>query len=233
MILPYVYSVPNTQVTQSTVLTNFGSQRAMRAPRHPQSCALTEAAMDDLADKLGMDPLEFRLKNLAPTDFHTPIYEAEVKMGAELIGWREKRKPRGQTGTGPIRHGLGMALHQWGGGGSQDKKVSCTINPDGSVELRVGHPGPRHRHPDDPGDHRRRGPRPQADRHHLEHRQLDLPARPGFGRLDHDAVDGPAGLRRGHQGTRRALQEDRPGRQGHARGSLAQGRPALGRRASR
>ena len=56
VILPYVYSVPNTAVTQSTVLTNFGNQRAMRAPRHPQSCALTEAAMDDLADKLGMDP---------------------------------------------------------------------------------------------------------------------------------------------------------------------------------
>ena len=33
VILPYVYSVPNTQVTQSTVRTNFGSQRAMRAPR--------------------------------------------------------------------------------------------------------------------------------------------------------------------------------------------------------
>ncbi len=136
VILPYVYSVPNTQVTQSTVRTNFGSSRAMRAPRHPQSCALTEAAMDDLADKLGMDPVEFRLKNLAPADFHTPIYEAELKIGAELIGWREKRKPRGQNGAGPIKRGLGVALHQWGGGGAQDKKVSCTINPDGSVELK-------------------------------------------------------------------------------------------------
>jgi xanthine dehydrogenase YagR molybdenum-binding subunit len=136
VILPYVYNVPNTQVTQSTVMTNFGGSRAMRAPRHPQSCTLTEAAMDDLADKLGIDPLEFRLKNLLATDFHTPIYEAEVKMGAELIGWREKRKPRGQNGAGPIKRGMGMALHQWGGGGQQDKKVSCTINPDGSVELR-------------------------------------------------------------------------------------------------
>ena len=112
----------------------------MRAPRHPQSCTLTEAAMDDLADKLGMDPLEFRLKNLARGDFHTPIYEAELKMGAELIGWKEKRKPRGQTGTGPIRHGLGVALHQWGGGGTRDKKVSCTINADGSVELQDARP---------------------------------------------------------------------------------------------
>ena len=135
--LPYVYSVPNTQVTQTAVLTNFGNQRAMRAPGHPQSCTLTEAAMDDLADKLGMDPLEFRLKNLAPNDFRTPIYEGELKMGAELIGWSEKRKPRGKNGAGPVKHGLGVALHQWGGGpGGQDKKVSCTINPDGSVETK-------------------------------------------------------------------------------------------------
>jgi len=137
VILPYVYNIPNTQVTQSTVRTNFGSSRAMRAPRHPQSCTLTEAAMDDLADKLGIDPVEFRLKNLSPTDFHTPIYEAEVKMGAELIGWRDKRKPRGQNGAGPIKHGFGVALHQWGGGGRPGNKVSCTINFDGSVELKT------------------------------------------------------------------------------------------------
>ncbi len=93
--------------------------------------------MDDLADKLGMDPVEFRLKNLNPTDFRTPSYQAELKMGADLIGWSQKRKPRGRNGTGPIKHGMGVALHQWGGGvGGQDKKVSCTINPDGSVETK-------------------------------------------------------------------------------------------------
>jgi xanthine dehydrogenase YagR molybdenum-binding subunit len=139
VILPYVYAAPpNTQISQSTVMTNFGSSRAMRAPRHPQSCLLTEAAMDDIADKLGMDPVEFRLKNLPPaTDFHTPIYQAEIAMGAELIGWREKYKPRGKTGTGPIRTGLGLALHQWGGGAAQGNRVTCNINADGSVEIQT------------------------------------------------------------------------------------------------
>ena len=201
----------NTPVTQSTVFTNFGSQRAMRAPRHPQSCALTEAAMDDLADKLGMDPLEFRLKNLTPADFHTPIYEAELAMGAELIGWHEKRKPRGQTGNGPIRSGLGVALHQWGGGGQQDKKVICTINPDGSVELKSA--------TQDIGTGARTilaiiaaevlGLKPTDIISNIGN--SDVPARPGFGRLDHDALDGPALLRRGHQGPRCAVQEDRAG----------------------
>jgi xanthine dehydrogenase YagR molybdenum-binding subunit len=133
---PYVYDVPASMRAHSDVFVNAGNQRAMRAPGHPQGCALTEAVMDDLADKLGFDPLEFRLKNLDPGDFRTPTYQAEVALGAELIGWREKRKPRGQTGTGAIRHGMGMALHQWGGGGAQDKKVSCTITADGSVELK-------------------------------------------------------------------------------------------------
>ena len=233
VILPYVYSVPNTPVTQSTVLTNFGNQRAMRAPRHPQSCALTEAAMDDLADKLGMDPLEFRLKNLTPSDFHTPIYEAELKMGAELIGWREKRKPRGQTGTGPIRHGLGVALHQWGGGGTQDKKVSCTINPDGSVELQSA--------TQDLGTGVRTvlaiiaaevlGLKPTDIISNIGN--STLPARPGVGRLDHDALDGPAVLRRRHQGPRRALQEDRAGRQGPARPTSRSRTASSGSRASR
>ncbi len=137
LILPYIYrAVPNIRVTQSTAFTNFGGARAMRAPNHPQSCLLTEAAVDDLADKLGMDPLDFRLKNLDPGSPMTPYYEAETKIGAELIGWRQKRKPRGQNGTGPIKHGLGMALHTWGGGAAQGRQVSCTINPDGTVELK-------------------------------------------------------------------------------------------------
>ncbi len=136
--LPYVYAVPASARTHNEVFVNCGGARAMRAPGHPQGCAVMEAAMDDLADKLGIDPLEFRVKNLPRGDFRTPIYEAEVKQGAELIGWREKRKPRGQNGGGPVHHGLGMALHFWGGGGTRDKKVNCTINPDGSVELKAG-----------------------------------------------------------------------------------------------
>lgn len=136
VIAPYVYFAPNTSTVHSEVFTNAGGARAMRAPRHPQSCVITESAMDDLADKLGVDPLEFRLKNLPEGDFKTPIYQAEVEIGARLIGW-ENRKPRGKNGDGPVKRGYGMALHTWGGGGAPDKQVTCIINPDGSVELRT------------------------------------------------------------------------------------------------
>ena len=63
-----------------------------------------EAAMDDLADKLGIDPLEFRLENLADGEFRTPIYEeGEVKQGAELIGWvRRAASPAARTAAAPF-----------------------------------------------------------------------------------------------------------------------------------
>ena len=134
--LPYVYSIPNTARSHSDVFLNAGNARAMRAPGHPQGCIIMEAAMDDLADALGVDPLAMRLMNLAPGDFRTEIYQQEVAIGAAKIGWAEKRKPRGQSGTGPIRRGMGMALHQWGGGPAADKQVTCTIGPDGSVEVK-------------------------------------------------------------------------------------------------
>ena len=128
---------PTAPRAHTDVFVNAGKARAMRAPGHPQGCSIMEAAMDDLADKMGIDPLEFRLKNL-PADQKPdlkPVYEAEVKMGADLIGW-SNRKPRGTNGKGPIKRGLGMALHTWGGRGVAGKQVSCTISPDGSVEVK-------------------------------------------------------------------------------------------------
>lgn len=137
--LPYVYAIPNVRRVHSDVFVNAGNARAMRAPGHPEGCIIMEAIFDDLAEQLGIDPLEMRRKNLAPGDFRTPIYNAELDRGAEIFDWSAKYKPRNDRaahGRGPVKRGVGLALHQWGGGGAQDKKVACIINPDGSVEVR-------------------------------------------------------------------------------------------------
>lgn len=133
--LPYVYSIANYKREHSDVFVNGGNARAMRAPGHPQGCLVMESALDDLAAKLGVDPLAMRRANLAPNDFRTPIYLNEMEIGAELIGWKANYKPRGSQ-TGVVRRGMGVALHQWGGGGANDKQVSCTIFPDGTIELK-------------------------------------------------------------------------------------------------
>ena len=97
--------------------------------------------MDDLADKAGIDPVDFRLRNLPDNNktFQTlkPSYTRELKLGAERIGWNENRHPRGDSTPGPIKRGLGCALSTWGGraGGSQ---ATCTIYPTGQVEVRCG-----------------------------------------------------------------------------------------------
>ena len=64
--LPYIYNFPNRKRTHKDVYINAGQQRAMRAPGHPQGCFLTEILMDELADRVKMDPVAFRIKNLPP-----------------------------------------------------------------------------------------------------------------------------------------------------------------------
>jgi xanthine dehydrogenase YagR molybdenum-binding subunit len=69
-LLPYIYldAIPNWRRVHSVALINAGGARAMRAPGHPQNCVLTEFAVDDLAAKLGIDPLVIRRKNLPPNN---------------------------------------------------------------------------------------------------------------------------------------------------------------------
>src|SRR5262249_5989100 len=84
--LPYIYQFPNRRRTHTDVYINAGTQRPMRAPGHPQGCFLTEILMDELADQLKMDPLEFRLKNLPPTA-PDAMWAEYYKIGAKKFGW--------------------------------------------------------------------------------------------------------------------------------------------------
>src|SRR5262249_51873255 len=56
---------------------------------------------------------------------------------AQLMDWHKKWHPRGDKTPGPIKRGLGLSLHTWGGGG-HPSICNCTIRPDGSVEATLG-----------------------------------------------------------------------------------------------
>ena len=130
---PYIYKVPNTRVKQSGVAVNAGSARAFRAPGNPPASFGMESALDDLAVKLGIDPLEMRLKNDP-----NPIRQREYKLGAEKIGWKEKYKKPGSS-PGVVKTGIGCAGAGWGaGGGNKNTHGEAQINPDGSIEFRLG-----------------------------------------------------------------------------------------------
>ncbi len=137
--IPYVLKIPNQNRTHTFVTTNIGAARAWRAPNHPQACLITMTALDDLAHKLNMDPMEFFAKNadLAPNEEFARTYKEELKKAAELSEWQKYWHPRGDKGQGHIKRGLGVSLHTWGGD-PHNGKCAVTIQPDGSVEVKLG-----------------------------------------------------------------------------------------------
>jgi len=134
--IPYVFNIPNFRRTAKRITTNQGGARAWRAPNHPQSCLITMAAIEDAAAALKMDALEFFQKNLDLTD-RPEVYREELKIAADLIGYAQKAHPRGDVTPGPVKRGLGISLHTWGGRG-HPSECDVTLHPDGSVDARIG-----------------------------------------------------------------------------------------------
>jgi len=136
--LPYVLSqIPNKVTRHTSVGTNTGPARAWRAPNHPQAALLTMGALDDLAAKLNMDPLEFFTKNAELAGERGEVYRQELRKAAELIDWQKNWHPRGDKTPGTIKRGLGLSMHTWGGRG-HNSSCNVTLHPDGSVEVTLG-----------------------------------------------------------------------------------------------
>jgi xanthine dehydrogenase YagR molybdenum-binding subunit len=139
----YLYRCPNLRAEDTTVFTHAGKARPMRAPGFPQCAWALEQAMDELADKLAMDPVELRLRNIPEVLQegdgypYTSNHLAEcLREGAEAFGWRELRaKPHGD---GPVRRGVGMAACFWGYAGGPPSTVIVKLFSDGSANLNMG-----------------------------------------------------------------------------------------------
>lgn len=129
--LPFVYEVPNWKHEHFDVFTNAGAARPFRAPGCPQSSFSMEQIMDELAEKIEMDPLEFRLKNDT-----NQTRQQEWKKGAEQIDWSRRNKKPGM-GNGTLKRGLGLGASIWWPGG-RGTKATMSVYPDGGVEIKCG-----------------------------------------------------------------------------------------------
>ncbi|HEY0763499.1 MAG TPA: xanthine dehydrogenase family protein molybdopterin-binding subunit [Pyrinomonadaceae bacterium] len=129
---PYIYRMGDTYREIYALHTNEDSSVAMRAPGHPQASFAVESLMDELAYKIKMDPVEFRIKNL-----RDEVYHRQLRRGAQEIGW-SRRNPVAGGNAGPYKRGMGCAVGTWGGGGNDQCKVDVTISRDGSVLVAVG-----------------------------------------------------------------------------------------------
>jgi len=135
--LPYIFEIPNQRKQNTAISTNQGSARAWRAPNHPQAAVITMGAIDDLAAKMNMDPLEFISRNLDIAGPRAQTYREEFAIADELMGWKKNWHQRGDKTAGTIKRGLGLSMHTWGGRG-HNSDCDFTIHPDGSVEIKMG-----------------------------------------------------------------------------------------------
>jgi xanthine dehydrogenase YagR molybdenum-binding subunit len=135
--IPYIFNIPNQRKQHTAIRTNIGPARAWRAPNHPQAAGITMCALDDLAAKLSMDPMDLWLKNLEITGPRRDVYREELGIASELMGWKDKWRGRGQNISGETARGLGLSIHTWGGRG-HESDCDLTIHPDGSVEIKLG-----------------------------------------------------------------------------------------------
>lgn len=141
-----LYTCPNVRTKTTDVYINAGPSRPFRAPGHPQCSWALDQMMDSLAEAIGMDPVNFRLKNIPtysqaregnPPYTTTGLREC-IERGAREFGWKEARQRlKGQTGH--IRRGVGMAAGIWYvGGGKPPSTVVVKLFSDGSVNLNMG-----------------------------------------------------------------------------------------------
>ncbi|MCL5743785.1 MAG: xanthine dehydrogenase family protein molybdopterin-binding subunit [Acidobacteria bacterium] len=134
--IPYVFTeIPNRRLNHTAVSLNAGPSRAWRAPNHPQASFLTCCAMDDLAAKLKMDPLDLFMKN-ADYTARAAVYRQQLQKAAELMDWKKRWHQRGDSGSGPVKRGLGLGVGTWAGAGHASQ-CRAMIHPDGGVEIEI------------------------------------------------------------------------------------------------
>lgn len=116
---PMLYSCPNVSTLQHLVRLNVGTPTPMRGPGTTPGMFALDSAMDELAVKLKMDPLELRTKNYAETDegsgrpFSSKHLREAYETGAELFGWSKRTAAVGSMREGEEILGWGMGTATW------------------------------------------------------------------------------------------------------------------------
>ncbi len=118
------YDIPNSRGEGRTVATNHAWGSAFRAYGSPQSLFASETLVDMLAEKIGMDPLEFRYKNVYREGSTTPtgcppdvivLPQAIDKLRPIYQEAKKKAEEKNKEG-GPIKYGVGISLNTYGCG---------------------------------------------------------------------------------------------------------------------
>ena len=133
------YTIDNVLIYGYDVTVNKPKSAAYRSPGTPQACFAAECVVDELAEKLGIDPLELRIMNAAKEgDRRADGVQHPVMGNLEcMLSLKETEHYKSELG-GPNR-GRGVASGYWGNAG-MPASCAVSINPDGTVSLAEGSP---------------------------------------------------------------------------------------------
>jgi xanthine dehydrogenase YagR molybdenum-binding subunit len=137
---PHMYSVPNLRITSGLAKRNIGTPTAMRGPGAVPGLFATESAMDELAVKLGIDPVELHLINEPELDegLGVPFSSRHLKqcltLGAKKFGWSKRDAKVGAMRRDGKTLGWGMASCSWIAA-RFDCSASVELHDDGTVRV--------------------------------------------------------------------------------------------------
>jgi len=145
-----LYRCPNVKFDGYCVYTNCPPAGAFRGYGNPQQTFAIEQQIDEIAEKLGMDPVDLRLKNAIRKGDLNPgtglklescgLQEC-IRKGAEKMDWIKKRRmPREARGSKRRGYGMGIFMHN---SGCVPYLPECsssivTVNSDGTAKVLVG-----------------------------------------------------------------------------------------------
>jgi len=133
-----LYDVPNVEVVGYDVVSNRPKVAAYRAPGAPITSFGVESALDDLAAKLGIDPLTLREKNAVSNGSKTHYGVTHQNIGFTAVLEAAKSHPHWKAPL-PEGHGRGIACGFWFNIGGESS-ASVHVNEDGSVTAATGSP---------------------------------------------------------------------------------------------
>ena len=131
------YKIENAQVDGYDVVVNKPKTAAYRAPGAPSAAFATESVVDEICERIGMDPIEFRLRNAVKEGDRRVDGPVFPRIGCVEVLKATRDHPHYSAPLEGPNRGRGVAIGFWFNVGLQSS-CNMTVNPDGMVSLVEG-----------------------------------------------------------------------------------------------
>jgi xanthine dehydrogenase molybdenum-binding subunit len=135
MVAPY--DIPHGQIDGYDVLVNKPRTGPYRAPGCTQAAFAMETVLDELAEKLGLDPLELRLRNVVHEGTETLMGHVHHSIAGEEVLRAAQGHAHYRAPLGGLHRGRGVAFAYWGNWGARSSAI-LNVHEDGTLSLVTG-----------------------------------------------------------------------------------------------